>query len=32
VRRQGQLAQEIDALEQAWLDAHAAIEAAVASD
>ncbi|MGN6520255.1 MAG: ATP-binding cassette domain-containing protein [Dokdonella sp.] len=28
VRRQGQLALEIDALEQAWLEAHAAIEAA----
>jgi ATP-binding cassette subfamily F protein 3 len=30
VRRQGQLAQEIDALEQAWLDAHAALDAATA--
>ncbi len=28
VRRQGQLAQEIAALEDAWLDAHAALEAA----
>ncbi|HEU4663147.1 MAG TPA: ATP-binding cassette domain-containing protein [Dokdonella sp.] len=30
VRRQGQLAQEIGALEQAWLDAQTAIEAAAA--
>ena len=28
VRRQGELAQQIDALEQAWLDMHAAIEVA----
>jgi ATP-binding cassette subfamily F protein 3 len=30
VRRQGQLTQEIEALEEAWLETHAALEAAEA--
>jgi hypothetical protein len=27
VRRQGEISQEIDALEEAWLEAHAALDA-----